>query len=89
MEESNKKETHKSGSEADLYQNLVQEISEQETHKACEDIQNGKDPEQVLKKLSKQLTNKLIHAPTLGLRDPELRPTTEWLFGLSESIDDK
>lgn len=89
VDESSVKETHKSGSEADQYQELVNSIADKESEKACEEVRNGKDPELVLKKLSKQLTNKLIHAPTMGLRDPELKPTTEWLFGINESESDK
>lgn len=42
---------------------------------ALSDIRNGKDPEQVLRKLSRLTTNTLLHVPTTIIRDqnnPEL-----------------
>ncbi len=39
-----------------------------ELAKALKELRAGADPEQVLESLSRNLTNKLIHAPTVGLR---------------------
>jgi glutamyl-tRNA reductase len=54
--------------------------------KAQEQLAHGEDPQQVLKRLAHQLTNRLLHAPTTALRqaaldgDSELLRAAERLF---------
>ena len=36
---------------------------------ALAQLARGEDPEKVVARLARQLTNKLMHAPTLGLRE--------------------
>ena len=49
------------------------DVSGEGTVSACADkalkmLEKGADPEEVLERLARDLTNKLIHAPTAGLR---------------------
>jgi glutamyl-tRNA reductase len=59
---------------------------EQALAKAQEELAHGEDPQQVLKRLAHQLTNRLLHAPTAALRqaaldgDGELLRAAERLF---------
>jgi glutamyl-tRNA reductase len=44
-------------------------IQEDSLARAMKDLQRGTDPERVLARLSNDLTNKLIHAPTMAIRE--------------------
>ncbi len=50
------------------YRQMAEELSEQELQRALRGLARGQDPEQVLTQLARGLTNKLIHAPTAGLK---------------------
>ncbi len=44
-------------------------IQQESLERAKKDLRRGTDPERVLERLSNDLTNKLIHAPTMAIRD--------------------
>ncbi|WP_066962602.1 glutamyl-tRNA reductase [Microbulbifer sp. Q7] len=50
------------------YRQQAQGISKCELEKALIQLRTGGDPEQLLEQLARSLTNKLIHAPTVALR---------------------
>ncbi len=50
------------------YRHSALTIQEAELERALRAIERGEDPEKVLRRLARDLTNKLIHAPTTGLR---------------------
>ncbi|WP_299598857.1 glutamyl-tRNA reductase [uncultured Microbulbifer sp.] len=50
------------------YRQQAQGISKDELEKTLIQLRTGGDPEQLLEQLARSLTNKLIHAPTVALR---------------------
>ncbi|RLQ21443.1 glutamyl-tRNA reductase [Seongchinamella sediminis] len=72
------------------YRAMAEELRQRELDKALRAITRGDDPEKVLKQLSRGLTNKLIHAPTTGLKQasaegrPEQLRSARRLLGLAE-----
>ncbi|EEB77536.1 glutamyl-tRNA reductase [marine gamma proteobacterium HTCC2148] len=50
------------------YRGMAEGLRQQELDKALRSIARGDDPEKVLNQFSRGLTNKLIHAPTAGLK---------------------
>lgn len=46
----------------------VQHLREQQLEKAIKQLQQGQDPEQVLRQFAHAFTNKVLHAPTIALR---------------------
>ena len=50
------------------YRGMAENLREQELEKALRSIGKGDDPAKVLNQFSRGLTNKLIHAPTAGLK---------------------
>jgi glutamyl-tRNA reductase len=50
------------------YRRMAEQLREQELQRALRGLARGDDPQQVLAQLARGLTNKLIHAPTTGLR---------------------
>ena len=44
-------------------------MQQAELHKALRDLQSGIDPQVVVESLSRSLTKKLIHAPTVAVRN--------------------
>ena len=63
---------------------------EAELARAMKDLSKGDDPAAVLERFSHNLTNKLIHAPTIGIRNASAEGRTDLLeycktlFGLSD-----
>ncbi len=51
------------------YRENAQDVQLAELEKALQDLQNGEDAETVLRQLSHNLTNKLIHQPTAAIRN--------------------
>lgn len=51
------------------FRNNAEAIQQAELEKALKELSSGADPQAVLASLSRALTNKLIHAPTLAVRD--------------------
>jgi glutamyl-tRNA reductase len=50
------------------YRRMADSLREQELQRALRALARGHDPQQVLAQLARGLTNKLIHAPTTGLK---------------------
>lgn len=50
------------------YRRMAEGLREQELQRALKSLARGDDPKQVLTHLSRGITNKLIHAPTAGLK---------------------
>jgi glutamyl-tRNA reductase len=50
------------------YRQAAEQLRQQEMERALAAITRGDDPQQVLAQLARSITNKLIHAPTLGLK---------------------
>ncbi|CAE7149687.1 hemA [Symbiodinium pilosum] len=51
------------------FRDQAKTIQAESLSRAKKDLQRGTDPERVLERLSNDLTNKLIHAPTMAIRD--------------------
>lgn len=50
------------------YRQLAEQFREQELQRALRALSRGDDPQQLLAQLARGITNKLIHAPTAGLK---------------------
>ncbi len=50
------------------YRQMAEQLREIELQRALRALSRGDDPEQVISQLSRAITNKLIHAPTAGLK---------------------
>lgn len=50
------------------FRQMAEQVREQELDRALRAIARGEDPEQVVAQLARGITNKLIHAPTAGLK---------------------
>ena len=50
------------------YRQMAEQLREQELQRALRSLSRGDDPQQILAQLSRAITNKLIHAPTAGLK---------------------
>ena len=59
--------------------NQAEQVREQELEKALKQLANGKDAEAVLANLARGLTNKLLHHPTVQLRQASAEGRTEML----------
>lgn len=71
----------------------AQQLAEQELDKALRQLRNGKDAEEVLRRLANGLTNKLLHQPTVQLRRAssegrsELLELAQELYQLDDSAE--
>ena len=50
------------------YRQMAEQLREQELQRAVRALSRGDDPQQVVAQLARTITNKLIHAPTSGLK---------------------
>jgi glutamyl-tRNA reductase len=50
------------------YRQMAEHLRERELQRALRNLERGGDPAQVLAQLARAITNKLIHAPTAGLK---------------------
>ncbi len=50
------------------YRQFAEQLREQELQRALRALARGEDPQQLLAQLARGITNKLIHAPTAGLK---------------------
>ena len=50
------------------YRTMADELREQELARALKALERGEDPAQIVAQLARTITNKLIHAPTTGLK---------------------
>ncbi len=72
------------------FREQAKRTQEEELSKALKDLERGSDPQEVLTRLSNALTNKLIHTPTLAIREANAEGRTELLeycrtlFGLDD-----
>jgi len=73
------------------YRHMAEQVREQELQRALSAISRGEDPQQVAAQLARAITNKLIHAPTAGLKAAsaagreDLLSGARKLLGLSEA----
>lgn len=76
------------------YRSLAERISEEELEKHLKRLRNGEDPNEVMVRLARSLTNKLIHTPTRALRDAAAEGRNDVvahgrrLLGLDSAPDD-
>ncbi len=61
------------------FRDQAKDIQAQELERARKDLARGTDPERVLERLSNSLTNKLIHTPTMAIRDASAEGRTDLL----------
>ena len=59
-------------------------MRDQATESALRQLQNGKDPEQVVQELARQLTNRLLHTPCEQMREAGYNGRVELLDAASE-----
>ena len=50
------------------YRQMAEQLREQELQRALRALARGDDPQQIVAQLARTITNKLIHAPTAGLK---------------------
>ncbi|RLA43909.1 MAG: glutamyl-tRNA reductase [Gammaproteobacteria bacterium] len=50
------------------YRQMAEQLREQELQRAMRALSRGDDPQQIIAQLARAITNKLIHAPTAGLK---------------------
>lgn len=63
------------------YRQLAEQFREQELQRALRALHRGEDPQQLLAQLARGLTNKLIHAPTTGLKQASAEGRHDLLAG--------
>ena len=75
------------------FRDQAKEIQVEELERATKELQRGTDPARVLERLSNNLTNKLIHAPTVAIRDAsaegrsDLLEYLRTLYGVEEDAN--
>ncbi len=63
------------------YRRLAEQLREQELERALRALSRGDDPQRVTAQLARSLTNKLIHAPTQGLKQASAEGRLDLLAG--------
>ena len=66
------------------FRDKAEQVRLQELNRAIRQINNGKDPTEILGELSKSLTNKLIHSPTSAIRQASRAGRREIISNLKE-----
>ena len=66
------------------FRDKAEQIRLQELHRAMKQINNGKDPTEILGEMSRSLTNKLIHSPTSAIRQASRAGRREVISNLKE-----
>jgi glutamyl-tRNA reductase len=69
------------------YRESLESIKRQELEKALQMLQSSNEPEDILKRLAHNLTNKLAHAPTKRLRDASMNGHSHILDAAQEIFD--
>lgn len=75
------------------YRRMAEELRERELLRAMRSLDRGDDPQQIVAQLARAITNKLIHAPTAGLRQAsadgrkDLLASACKLLGLEAAIE--
>ena len=74
------------------YRQMAEQFREQELQRALRALSRGEDPSQLLAQMARGLTNKLIHAPTTGLKQAsaegrqDLLGSARKLLGLEQAV---
>ena len=63
------------------YREMAESIREQEVQRALRSLARGDDPQQIVAQLARVITNKLIHAPTAGLKRASAEGRQDLLAG--------
>jgi len=63
------------------YRQMAEQVREQELQRALRALSRGEDPSQLLAQMARGLTNKLIHAPTKGLKQASAEGRQDVLGG--------
>jgi glutamyl-tRNA reductase len=75
------------------YRQMAEQLREQELQRALRALNRGDDPQQIVAQLARGITNKLIHAPTAGLKQAsadgrqDLLTNARGLLGLDKNTD--
>lgn len=75
------------------YRTKAEQLREQELQRALRALSRGDDPQQVLAQLARAITNKLIHAPTAGLKQAsaegrqDLVANASQLLGIEDQVE--
>lgn len=69
-----------------LYRQQVEALRQREFEQALARIQRGANPEEVLERLSRNLTGKLMHAPSIGLKKAAAMGAQDKLLWSSELL---
>ena len=69
------------------FRDQAKDIQEAELERARKDLTRGTDPDRVLERLSNSLTNKLIHTPTLAIREASADGRTDILDFMRKLYD--
>lgn len=69
------------------FRDQAKDIQEAELERARKDLARGTDPDRVLERLSNSLTNKLIHTPTLAIREASADGRTDILDFMRKLYD--
>mgnify|MGYP003625808927 CR=1 FL=1 len=68
------------------YRQMAEQLREQELQRALRALARGEEPEQVVAQLARGITNKLIHAPTAGLKQASVVGQEERLHRARELL---
>ena len=77
------------------YRQMAEQFREQELQRALRALSRGEDPSQLLAQMARGLTNKLIHAPTTGLKQAsaegrqDLLGSARKLLGLEQAVQER
>ena len=69
------------------YRSSAESLRKRELDRALSAINRGEDAQQVVAELARSLTNKLIHAPTVGLRKASAAGRTDVLHHAAQLLD--
>ena len=69
------------------YREIGDTLSQQATEHAVRQLKAGKDPEQVMHELARQLTNKLMHSPCVAMKQAGFDGRTELLDAAQELLN--
>ncbi|MEM7080193.1 MAG: glutamyl-tRNA reductase, partial [Pseudomonadota bacterium] len=84
---------HQSQNVLRSFRDQAKALQDEEVAKALLDMEKGTSAEQALNRLANNLTNKLIHAPTMALRDASAEGRADLLeylrqiYGISDNSD--
>ena len=62
------------------YRTMAEQMRERELQRALRALSRGEDPQQIIAQLARAITNKLIHAPTAGLKQASAEGRQDLLY---------